>query len=65
MSDRKRPPIVMSIVLLLIGLTGFDRLTQSSSFALYRTVDIVQLLACGGCFAASMVGVIVSVLRTR
>jgi hypothetical protein len=58
MVDRRRPPIVVWIVPLLIGLAGFYRVTQSPMFELYRAVDIVQLLGSGMCFGATMVGVI-------
>jgi hypothetical protein len=58
MVDRRRPPIVVWIVPLLIGLAGFYRVTQSPMFKLYRAVDIVQRLGSGMCFGATMVGVI-------
>ena len=58
MVDRKRPPIVVWIIPLLIGFVGFYRVTQSPSFEMYRAVDIVQLLGSGVCFGAVMVGVI-------
>ena len=50
------------IIPLLIAFAGFYRVTQSPSFGMYRTVDIVQLLGSGACFGAVMVVVIVSVL---
>ena len=65
MTDRKRPPVVVLIILMFIALSGVYRVTQSPSFGMYRTVDIVQLLGSGVCFGAAMVGVIVSVLRRR
>lgn len=65
MTDRKRPPIVMVIIPLMIAFAGFYRVTQSPSFGMYRTVDVVQLLGSGACFGAAMVGVIMSVLRRR
>jgi len=58
MPDRKRPLIVMWIVPLMIGLVGFNRVTHSPNYAMYRAVDIVQLLGSGVCFGAAMVGVI-------
>jgi len=58
MVDRKRPPIVVWMIPLLIGLAGFYRVTQSPHFELYRAVDIVQLMGSGVCFGATMVGVI-------
>ena len=63
MTDRKRPPVVILVILLLIALAGFHRVTQSPSFGLYRTVDIVQLTGSGACVGAVMVGVIMRVLR--
>jgi hypothetical protein len=65
MVDRKRPPIVVWIVPLLVGLAGFYRVTQSPSFGLYRAVDIVQLLGSGVCFGATMVGVIFMLRGSR
>jgi len=58
MVDRKRPTIVVWIVPLLVGFAGFYRVMQSPSFAMYRTVDVVQLLGSGVCFGAAMVGII-------
>ena len=58
MADRKRPPIVIWILPLLIGFVGFYRVMQSPSFEMYRAVDIVQLLGSGVCFGAAMVGLI-------
>ncbi|MGA7237575.1 MAG: hypothetical protein WBY44_17960 [Bryobacteraceae bacterium] len=55
MVDRKRPPIVVWIIPLFVGLAGFYRVTQSPSFELYRVVDIVQILGCGMCFDSVMV----------
>jgi hypothetical protein len=65
MVDRKRPPTVVWIMPLLIGLAGLYRVAQSPSFGLYRTVDIVQLLGSGVCFGATMVGVIFMLRRSR
>jgi len=62
-ADRKRPPIVIWIIPLMIGLAGFSRVAQSPSFAMYRTVDIVQFLGSGACFGAVMVGVPLSIFR--
>jgi hypothetical protein len=63
MTNRKRPPVVIWIILMLIALGGVYGVTQRPSFAMYRTVDIVQLLGSGVCFGAAMVGVIVSFIR--
>jgi len=58
MVDRKRPPLAVWIIPLPAGFAGFYRVTQSPNFEMYRAVDIVQLLGCGVCFGAAMVGVI-------
>jgi hypothetical protein len=65
MVDRKRPPIGVWIIPLLLGFVGFHRVTQSPSFAMYRAVDVVQLLGSGVCFGAAMVGVIFMLRGTR
>ena len=65
MVDGRRPPIVIWILPLLIGVAGFYRVTQSPSFEMYRTVDIVQLLGSGVCFGAAMVGIIFMLRGTR
>lgn len=58
MVARKRPPIAVWIVVLLVGLAGVYRVMQSPRFELYRAVDVVQLLGSGVCFGATMVGLI-------
>ena len=58
MVDRKRRPVVVWIIPLLVGFAGFYRAMQSPNFEMYRAVDIVQLLGCGVCFGAAMLGVI-------
>ena len=58
MVDRKRRPIVVFLIPLMVGLAGFYRVTQSPSFESYRTVDIVQLLGSGVCFGVTMIGLI-------
>jgi len=63
MVDRKRPPIAVWIIPLLIGFAGFYRVRQSPGFEMYRAVDIVQLLGSGVCFGAAMVGVIFMLRR--
>jgi hypothetical protein len=65
MPDRKRPPIVIWIIPLIIGLAGFQRVTQSPNYEMYRAVDVVQLLGSGVCFGATMVGVIFMLRRAR
>jgi hypothetical protein len=58
MPDSKRRSVGVWIVPLLAALIGFYRVTQSPSFPMYRTVDLVQLIGCGACIGAAMVGVI-------
>ena len=63
--NRKRPPVVLFIIPLVIGLLGFYRVTHSAQFESYRTVDVVQLLVSGAGFGAALVGVMVTLLRPR
>ena len=65
MLNRKRLPIVVLIIPLVVGLAGFARVMQSPSFESYRTVDIVQLLGSGVCFGVVMVGVILLLRGSR
>ena len=65
MADRKRPPAVLLLIPVFIGLAGFNRVAQSPGFALYRTVDVVQLLASGACFGAVLVAIGVIIKRRR
>lgn len=65
MPDRRRSPIVVLVLPLLLGLVGFYRVTQSPNFAQYRAVDIVQLLGSGVCFGVLMVGLIFMVRGPR
>jgi hypothetical protein len=65
MSNRKRPPFVVFIIPLFIGLLGFFRVTQSRQFELYRTVDVIQLVVSGACFGAALTGFIFILLRPR
>ena len=63
-SNRKRP-VVVFIIPLIIGLLGYDRVTQSPQFESYRTVDVVQLVGSGACFGAALTGLMVMFLRPR
>ena len=65
MVDGKRAPVVIWLIPVLIGVAGFHRVTQSPGFALYRAVDVVQLLGSGVCFGAAMVGVIFMLRGSR
>jgi hypothetical protein len=55
---RRRSPLVVWFIPLIIGLVGLNRVMQSPNYGLYRAVDIVQLLGSGVCFGATMVGLI-------
>ena len=65
MLDNKRRPIILLVLPLIIGIGGFNRVTQSPNYELYRTVDVIQLLGSGACFGAALVGVITSIIRRR
>ncbi len=65
MVDRKRAPIAVWMVVLFIGLAGFFRVTQSPRYELYRAVDMVQLLGCGVCFGATLVGIVFMLRAAR
>ena len=65
MNDRKRRPVILLIFPLIIGFAGVNRVMQSPSYHLYRTVDVVQLFGSGACFGAVMVGLVVSLMRRR
>ena len=65
MPNRKRPPGVVFIIPLVIGLIGFSRVTQSPQFESYRTLDVVQLVASGASFGAALTGLIVMLVRPR
>ena len=65
MPNRKRPPVVALIIPLYFGLLGFYRVTQSPQFESYRTVDVIQLVASGGCFGVALTGLMVMLLRPR
>ena len=58
MCDGKRPPVVMWIIPLSVGLAGLFRVMQSPNFVLYCAVDVVQLLGSGVCFGATLTGLI-------
>lgn len=64
-SRRKRPPIALIIIPLMIGLSGLYRVTQSASFKSYRSIDVAQLLVSGAGFGAALVCVMFTLLRPR
>jgi hypothetical protein len=65
MPEGKRPPIAVLMVALTVGLAGVFRVVESPSFALYRVVDVVQLVGSGGCFGVTMMGMIFMLRRPR
>jgi hypothetical protein len=64
-TTRRRPPMVLFIIPLMIGLSGLYRVTQSASFESYRTVDVIQLLVSGAGFGVALTGVMFTLLRPR
>ena len=65
MDDRKRPllaVLILPAILVIVGFAGLNRVMQGPNFAMYRTVDVVQLLGSGVCFSVAMVLIII-VLR--
>jgi hypothetical protein len=65
MSDRKRPPIAVFILLLFIGLLSFFSVTGRPSFETYRTVDVIQLLGSGASIGAALAGIPMSIVLRR
>lgn len=62
---RIRPPIVLVILPLMIGLFGFYRVAQGPHFESYRTIDVAQLLTSGAGFGAALVILMFTLLRPR
>ena len=65
MADRKRPLIavlILPVIVVIVGFAGLNRVMQSPNFAMYPTVDVVQLFGSGVCFGVAMVLIII-VLR--
>ena len=69
MADRKRPLIAVLIlpltVVVIVGFAGSNRVMQSPNFAMYRTVDVIQLLGSGVCFGVAMVLIIIMLRGVR
>lgn len=65
MADRRRPPVVLFIIPMLLGVVGFVNVTQRPQFESYRAVDVVQLTGSGACFGAAIVGLFVMLLRSH
>lgn len=61
-SRRHRPVAVLSIVL-FTGLLGLFRVIESPRFEVYRTLDVIQLVASGASFGAALFGFMVWLLR--
>lgn len=61
--NRRTPRVAAFFIIMLVGLLGFYRVTQSAQFATYRTVDVAQLVVSGACLGAALVGVMVMLLR--
>ncbi len=68
MDDRKRSllaVLILPAILVIVGLAGLNRVMQSPNFAIYRTVDVVQLLGSGVCFGVAMVLIIILLRGVR
>lgn len=65
MADRKRPLLILPVILVIVGFAGFNRVMQSPNFAMYRTVDGVQFLGSGVCFGVAMVLIIIMLRGVR
>lgn len=62
---RIRPPIVLIIFALMIGLLGLYRVADNPHFASYRTVDVIQLLASGAAIGVAFMALMLRILRPR
>lgn len=65
MSERKRPPVVIFLVPLVIGVIALGAVMQSPQFESYRTVHVIQLVGSGACFGAALAGLIATLSRPR
>jgi hypothetical protein len=65
MAERKRPPVVIFLVPLIIGIIALGSVMQSPQFESYRTVHVIQLVAAGACFGASLTGLVATLARRR
>ena len=63
MTNRRRL-ITGAFVPLLIGFIAMYNVTRYPRFAAFRSVDVVQLIACGMCFGVALVSII-ALLRKR
>jgi hypothetical protein len=55
---RKKGALGVSVaVLIVVGSIGFLNLTQRPRFAVFHTVDILQLLATGMCYGIALAGI--------
>jgi hypothetical protein len=61
----KRPPAVLFIGVFVVGLTGLFSVTGSADFESYRMLHVITLIASGACFGAAIVGLVVSLVRTK
>ena len=57
MRDRRRF-VRIFFVLLAFGLGNFVRMLGKPSFAMIRTVDVVQLIGTGMCFGGAIVALV-------
>ena len=61
--DRKGPAAMMWLVCVIVGIAGLNRVMSSPAYAVYRGVDVVQLLGSGACFGVAMMGVIFTLVK--
>ncbi len=62
-SNRKRPPLVMCIFPLLIGLAMLSRVMVSPQFESYRTMHVVQLIVAGAGFGVAWTILMFAIVR--
>lgn len=51
-------------IVLFIGLVGLFSLTERPRFEMYRTVDVIQLIASGMCFGVALI-LLIMIFRGR
>jgi hypothetical protein len=57
--------IVPVFVPILIGSIGLSMLAHNPRFEMYRSVDVLQLLASGACFGVALSGMAAMILGRR
>jgi len=49
---------LVPVPVLLVGLIGVYHVTQSPQFPMYRSVDVLQLVASGMCFGVALAAIV-------